>query len=1013
VYLSHSGSLTATQGVYDPQLAQRTDVTSIAQHVSSSSNLFTFAMAVRQDGSLALWGNLYMEDWWHTLPVPSFGASDPVVSVAVGKAHAVALLESGSVLTWGWFNATVPYDIQAGGASAVAAGYFFSLALKAGQVYAWGDEDYGDGACNLVADIQDAALTDVVKISATHQHALVLLANGTVRAWGCNDYNQADVPQGLLAAAGGVADIAAGPVTSLALPKAGPVVGWGFIIVNGDLSNVSKHANVTSINTVMLSAGWSQNAAVLKNKSIVVWDDWSGMRATPPQVQGAAVAVSSGFSTCIALVTAAAGAGSPGLPSAGMAPPHPTVSPLPSMDVAAPGNIPGIDRVVCLLACWCMFVCNMSNTHEPYVITSTHPHAGVVVGWGGSTVYGLQGAPSNVTGGGRVSAVAAGYGHALVLGTDGRVTLWGRNDSGQQSIPSQALGGRVKAISTQYKHSLALLETGEVLCWGDNSYGQCNVTEASAASGGARAIKATISSSFAQLQDGSWVLWGGDSYAWDSYSSDAGGTADLVDVCDDVQYASNGLYLVLLANGLALSVGGGDATLALPALANVTIKSICSSSVSVSSVGADYALALDEHGNVWGWGTTSSQGVWHAVPDDIHGRVVEIVCGFSYAIAKLTDGSFRTWGPNVPQGQPPANARNAAAGYGFSLYLTNTHNVLQTGILSEPSSIGVKAPPSLDTVRAISSKGFNAVALASDGSVVSWGMLETSINAVPSQLQPGNTPATAVSIGPLNNAIALLENGFVVTWGDAQVRNTVVPPEASAGNVVAVAAGDAFSLALTADGGVVAWLVGADRKVCTKPGQSNILRVPPQAQSGVTAIAAGESHALAIKDGSVVAWGCDDYFFGGPLKVPLNATSGNVVAISVGYRLSLALLSTGAVVAWGCDGDSEIGCEVPDQAMSNVTAIAAGDNHAVALKSDGTVVSWGDNSTGQLDVPPEFQGRVMAIAAHASGTLAIVQPSSPPPTGALPSLPIPTPAGKLGLHCVFARHCLSVHAHCV
>jgi hypothetical protein len=209
---------------------------------------------------------------------------------------------------------------------------------------------------------------------------------------------------------------------------------------------------------------------------------------------------------------------------------------------------------------------------------------------------------------------------------------------------------------------------------------------------------------------------------------------------------------------------------------------------------------------------------------------------------------------------------------------------------------------------------------------------------------------------------------------------------------------------------VVAWLVGTDRKVCTRG--SNILRVPLQAQSGVTAIAAGESHALAIKDGSIVAWGCG---FNGVLDVPPNATSGNVVAISVEYDLSLALLSTGAVVAWGCGGLSGKGCEVPDQALSNVTAIAAGDRHAVALKSDGTVVSWGDNRTGQLDVPPEFQGRVMAIAAHSSGTVAIVQPSFPPPPGALPSLPIPTSAGMLGLGtaCLFARHCLNVHTHCV
>ncbi len=53
-------------------------------------------------------------------------------------------------------------------------------------------------------------------------------------------------------------------------------------------------------------------------------------------------------------------------------------------------------------------------------------------------------------------------------------------------------------------------------------------------------------------------------------------------------------------------------------------------------------------------------------------------------------------------------------------------------------------------------------------------------------------------------------------------------------------------------------------------------------------------------------------------------------------------------------------------------AIAAGWAHSLALQKDGTVVAWGNNEDSQCDVPPEIQGRILAIAAGGSYSLAIV-----------------------------------------
>jgi len=101
----------------------------------------------------------------------------------------------------------------------------------------------------------------------------------------------------------------------------------------------------------------------------------------------------------------------------------------------------------------------------------------------------------------------------------------------------------------------------------------------------------------------------------------------------------------------------------------------------------------------------------------------------------------------------------------------------------------------------------------------------------------------------------------------------------------------------------------------------------------------------------VAGWGND---FLGPVSVP--AGLNDVVAISAGDRLSLALKADGTVTGWGWFGSA-----VPPN-LYGVTGIAAGYQHALTIMSDGTVAAWGSAVTGS-GAPPSSLTNVVQVDA--------------------------------------------------
>jgi len=162
------------------------------------------------------------------------------------------------------------------------------------------------------------------------------------------------------------------------------------------------------------------------------------------------------------------------------------------------------------------------------------------------------------------------------------------------------------------------------------------------------------------------------------------------------------------------------------------------------------------------------------------------------------------------------------------------------------------------------------------------------------------------------------------------------------------------------------------------------------------AIAAGSDHSLALKaDGTVVAWGYDGY---GQTDVPSGLTK--VVAIAAGADHSLALKANGSVVGWGYNTDGELN---PPADLTNAVALAGGGYHSLALRSTGLLAAWGAGTNSSASNPnhgqsviPAGLGDVTAIGAGTYHSAAMIG-SGPPVLAPAVQAPAAIVGGTLSL----------------
>jgi len=156
-------------------------------------------------------------------------------------------------------------------------GWLASVLVGAGQVEAAGVVVWGSSRDGTNAPPETAnAVALVAGGSQGGQLNLALLSDGTVVAWGLNDYGQTNTPPGLAK----VVAIAAGYRHNLALCSDGKVVASGA----NDYGQTNAPPDLT--NVVAISADWGESLALCSDKTVVAWGGYwpNGITNIPPNL---------------------------------------------------------------------------------------------------------------------------------------------------------------------------------------------------------------------------------------------------------------------------------------------------------------------------------------------------------------------------------------------------------------------------------------------------------------------------------------------------------------------------------------------------------------------------------------------------------------------------------------------------------------------------------------------------------------------------------------------------------
>jgi alpha-tubulin suppressor-like RCC1 family protein len=475
---------------------------------------------------------------------------------------------------------------------------------------------------------------------------------------------------------------------------------------------------------------------------------------------------------------------------------------------------------------------------------------------------------------------------------------------------------------------------------------------------------------------------------------------------------------------------------------------------SASAAGETFAWGANEFGQL-GVGTNTPSDMPLAVTGLAGVRAIS--AGGKHTIALMADGTVMTWGAGaageigngttkdsyVPVAVPGlTDVIQVAAGVNYNLALLSDGTVMAWGVndkgqLGDGTTVNKTVPvpvKNLTGVTAVSGSKEHSLALLSNGTVMDWGSNrkgELGLGTTTGPETCGPTPCSTVpmAVGGVSNAtaisageshmLALLSNGTIMAWGGDSygelgatgaellegrkaARSYVPIPDRRISNVTSIAAGNKYSMAILADGHVMAWGRNVYGQLGNGTTTSGADPVTVIGVSGATAIAAGKAVSTALlSNGTVMAWGENTFGqlgnggFTGPETCVEERPCSRFAEVVSG-------LAGVAGISLDADGNHTLAFGAPPPVVASVTPTSGPEAGATTVTVSGSgfdeasAVHFGTSEATSFTV--ESDGSITAVSPPGSGTVDVTV-TTPVATSATSSadqytyLPVPAVSG--------------------
>jgi alpha-tubulin suppressor-like RCC1 family protein len=628
-----------------------------------------------------------------------------------------------------------------------------------------------------------------------------------------------------------------------------------------------------------------------------------------------------------------------------------------------------------------------------------------------------------------VKKIAAGAYHTIALTADNRIIAWGLNGSNQLGDGSTSTrttpvnvnitalaGAAVASITCGQNFSYAITDTGAVFAWGTNGNGQYG------------------SNSTTSFSTPKPIYFGGSLFGKTVSAYSLGGNHAVA--LDSAGKVSTWGYNL---NG-QLGTGNWDSSV-IP-ISPAQGDALGGKTPKQTAAGDDFTAILMTDGSLFKWGANPNNqlgnGATHPTNVALPISAGALGIGSLTLTGTITSGSYRVSVPSNAGVYPgmavvgtgiAASTSVASLSGGSLIFLSGTAT-----LTSGTASLTISGAVTQGTLSSIAAGRHHTLGI-SNGRVYAWGentygqlgnngtaVASTPVAVYTAGVLSGKT-LTAVAAGS-DHSLALASTGTLYSWGRGAngqlgrgtTADAVVPVQVTmtgvlaGGTITSVGAGGNRSFVLKSDGKVYGW--GDNTNGLLGSGSLGTANSPVAVKttgvlSGktVTELAVGYSHTLVLtSDNKLFAWGNNDY---GQLGTGDTTSSTEPVAVKMTGALngkipqhiyvgstsaeSLVLCDDGKLYAWGGRGYGQTGNNTwtgslePTQVTfsGSVKHAAMGNGFGIVATTDDIISTWGAGELGQLGTkndaltpkrgPGDFlglNGRTIfsMVAGHASAT---------------------------------------------